>query len=79
MLIGNKYSKRVYVTEGYLKSYVAHCLSGETFAAMLSANSTATLVLPYSAEECEVCGEATSARDGVVALVSGEYTIKVKR
>ena len=41
--IGNKYSKRVYVTEGYLKSYVAHCLSGETFAAMLSANSTATL------------------------------------
>lgn len=41
--LGNKYSKRVYVTEGYLKSYVAHCLSGETFAAMLSANSTATL------------------------------------
>ena len=41
--IGNKYSKRVFVTEGYLKSYVAHCLSGETFAAMLSANSTTTL------------------------------------
>lgn len=41
--IGNKYAKRVYVTEGYLKSYSAHCLSGETFAAMLSANSTAAL------------------------------------
>lgn len=41
--IGRKNAKRVYVTEGYLKSYVAHCLSGETFAAMLSANSTAAL------------------------------------
>lgn len=41
--IGNKHAKRVYVTEGYLKSYIAHCLSGETFAAMLSANSTAAL------------------------------------
>lgn len=41
--LGNKNAHRVYVTEGYLKSYVAHCLSGETFIAMLSANSTAAL------------------------------------
>ena len=41
--VGKKHSKRVYVIEGYLKSYISHCLSGETFAAMLSANSTATL------------------------------------
>lgn len=41
--VGNKHAKRVYVTEGYLKSYIAHCLSGQTFAAMLSANSTAPL------------------------------------
>ena len=45
----------------------------------IPANSTATLVLPYSAEECEVCGELTSAKGGVVALASGKYTIKVKR
>lgn len=41
--LGNKSAERVYITEGYLKSYIAHCLSGETFAAMLSANSTAAL------------------------------------
>ena len=41
--LGSKCAKKVYVTEGYLKSYIAHCLSGNTFAAMLSANSTAAL------------------------------------
>lgn len=41
--LGNKSAKRIYVTEGYLKSYIAHCLSGQTFIAMLSANSTASL------------------------------------
>lgn len=41
--IGDKYAKNVYVTEGYLKSYIAHCLSGESFAAMPSANSTGYL------------------------------------
>ncbi len=45
----------------------------------IPANSTATLVLPYSAEECEVCGVATSAKGGAVALASGKYTVKVKR
>ena len=41
--LGIKTAKRVYVTEGYLKSYIAHCISGQTFIAMLSANSTAAL------------------------------------
>jgi hypothetical protein len=36
---GNPYDKTVYVTEGYLKAVIAHCLSGLTFAAVAGANN----------------------------------------
>jgi len=37
--VGNPCDKTVYVTEGYLKAVIAHCLSGLTFAAVAGANN----------------------------------------
>lgn len=39
--IGNIKAKKVFFTEGYLKSYIAHCLTGKSFVAISGANNTA--------------------------------------
>ena len=41
--LGDRNAGRVYITEGYLKSYIAHALSGKTFIALASANAAAGL------------------------------------
>jgi len=41
--VGNPHDKTVYVTEGYLKAVIAHCLSGLTFAAVAGANNYSNL------------------------------------
>lgn len=41
--LGDKNAGRIYITEGYLKSYIAHALSGKTFIALASANAAAGL------------------------------------
>lgn len=42
-VIGNRYAKTVYVTEGVLKADIAHCLTGRTFAAIAGANNLSSL------------------------------------
>jgi len=37
--VGNQQDKTVYVTEGYLKAVISHCLSGLTFAAVAGVNN----------------------------------------
>lgn len=42
-IAGDPTARVVYITEGFLKSYVAHCLSDRTFATVGGANNTALL------------------------------------
>lgn len=42
-LVGDPYARKVYVTEGFLKADVAHCLSQRTFAAIAGINNQKAL------------------------------------
>lgn len=46
--VGNPFARVVYVTEGFLKADVSHCLSNHTFAATAGANNTDALHLLFS-------------------------------
>lgn len=46
--VGNPFSRTVYVTEGILKSDIAHCLMNRTFIAIPGANNTAKLDLLFA-------------------------------
>lgn len=46
--VGDPQAKSVFVTEGFLKADVAHCLMNRTFAATAGANNTAQLELLFS-------------------------------
>ena len=46
--VGDPFARVVYVTEGFLKADVSHCLSGRTFAATAGANNTEPLKLLFS-------------------------------
>ena len=46
--VGDPFARVGYVTEGFLKADVSHCLSGRTFAATAGANNTEPLKLLFS-------------------------------
>ena len=46
--VGDPFARVVYVTEGFLKADVSHCLSGRTFVATAGANNTEPLKLLFS-------------------------------
>lgn len=41
--IGDPYARNVYITEGFLKADISHCLTNRTFAATAGANNTSNL------------------------------------
>ena len=89
---GNPYDKTVYITEGYLKAVISHCLSGMTFAAVAGANNYRNLAGLFAVLRQNGGDEIVEAYDmdkltnthvekGCQQLVrlAGEYGFKIRR
>lgn len=61
--VGSPSARIVYVTEGYLKADISHCLTGRTFAATAGANNTAGLDAVFATLAAHGTEEIIEAED----------------